>query len=106
MKKLVVLGAGCAGTMVANKLRKRLDEKEWSITIIDQDDRHIYQPGLLFIPFGVYTAKDVIRSRSEFISKGIKFVVAEITGLDPKAQKVETSQGTFDYDKVVVATGV
>ena len=106
MKKLVVLGAGCAGTMVANKLRKKLDEKEWSITIIDQDDRHIYQPGLLFIPFGSYTAKDVIRSRSEFISKGINFVVAEITKMDPKAQTVQTSQGNFDYDKVVVATGV
>lgn len=106
MKRLVVLGAGCAGTMVANKLRKRLDEKEWSITIIDKDDRHIYQPGLLFIPFGVYTAKDVVRSRSEFIGKGITFIQAEITGMDPKAQTVDTSAGTFEYDKIVVSTGV
>lgn len=106
MKKLVILGAGCAGTMVANKLRKRLSEKEWSITIIDQDDRHIYQPGLLFVPFGIYQPSDVVRPRSEFIGKGINFVQAQITRLDAKAQKVSTSAGEFAYDKVVVATGV
>ncbi len=57
-EKLVILGAGCAGTMVANKLRKKLAQKEWSITIIDKDDKHIYQPGLLFIPFAIYHACD------------------------------------------------
>jgi len=106
MKRLVILGAGCAGTMVANKLRKRLDANEWSITVIDRDDKHIYQPGLLFIPFGVYTAKDVVRSRREFFSKGIEFMEAEITGLDPAKNMVSTSKGDVSYDKVIVATGV
>ncbi len=44
MKKLVILGAGCAGTMVANKLRKKLDKSEWSITIIDKDDQPRFGP--------------------------------------------------------------
>ena len=72
-KKLVILGAGCAGTMVANKLRKRLHRDEWTITIIDKDDKHVYQPGLLFIPFGIYQPEDIVRSRSEFLGKGIRF---------------------------------
>ena len=59
-EKLVILGAGCAGTMAANKLRRQLDREEWSITIIDKDDRHVYQPGLLFIPFGIYNADEIV----------------------------------------------
>jgi len=106
VKKLVILGAGCAGTMVANKLRKKLDAAEWSITIIDKDDRHVYQPGLLFIPFGIYKADDIVRSRSEFISRGIDFVIDEIISIDTTAQKVETTAGSYDYDKIIVCTGV
>lgn len=106
MKKLVILGAGCAGTMVANKLRRKLDAAEWSITIIDKDDQHVYQPGLLFIPFGIYKAEDVVRSRSEFISRGIDFVIDEIVGVDTATQVVETTAGSYSYDKIIVCTGV
>jgi sulfide:quinone oxidoreductase len=106
VKKLVILGAGCAGTMVANKLRKKLDKAEWSITIIDKDDHHVYQPGLLFIPFGIYKAEDIVRSRSEFISRGIDFVIDEIIGIDLDKQSVETTAGSYDYDKIIVCTGV
>jgi len=106
VKKLVILGAGCAGTMVANKLRKKLDKTEWSITIIDKDDNHVYQPGLLFIPFGIYKAEDIVRSRSEFITRGIDFVIDEIVGIDLEKQRVETTAGSYDYDKIIVCTGV
>jgi sulfide:quinone oxidoreductase len=106
VKKLVILGAGCAGTMVANKLRKKLDNAEWSITIIDKDDHHVYQPGLLFIPFGIYKAEDIVRSRSEFISRGIDFVIDEIVGIDLEKQSVDTTAGSYDYDKIIVCTGV
>ncbi len=106
MKKLVILGAGCAGTMVANKLRRKLDREEWAITVIDKDDRHVYQPGLLFIPFGVYKAEDIVRSRSEFISKGINFVVDEIVAVDTDKKVVETTAGSYEYDKIIVSTGV
>ena len=105
-KKLVILGAGCAGTMVANKLRKRLNQNEWAITIIDKDDRHVYQPGLLFIPFGIYKPEDIVRSRSEFIGKGIRFVIDEIKFIDTDKQRVETTAGSYDYDKIIVCTGV
>jgi len=106
VKKLVILGAGCAGTMVANKLRKRLGRDEWSITVIDKDNRHVYQPGLLFIPFGIYRPEDIVRSRSEFMSKGIDFVVDEIVAVDTDRKTVETTAGRYDYDKIIVSTGV
>ena len=55
MKKLLVLGAGTAGTMIVNRLNRLLDQDEWKITIVDQHEMHYYQPGFLFIPFGMYS---------------------------------------------------
>lgn len=106
MKKLVILGAGCAGSMVANKLRKMLNRDEWSITIIDKDDKHIYQPGLLFIPFDIYKPEDIVRSRSQFIPKGVDFVIDEVVEVDVEKQTVETTSGSYGYDKIIVCTGV
>lgn len=106
MKKLVILGAGCAGTMIANKLRLLLKEKEWLITVIDKDNNHVYQPGLLFLPFGIYQPEEIIRPRNRYISKGINFVIDEIKKVDPKSQVVETASQSFSYDKIIVCTGV
>jgi len=63
MKKLVILGAGTAGTMMLNKLDPVLDPDEWQITIVDQFQTHYYQPGFLFIPFGIYDPMDVIKPK-------------------------------------------
>ena len=54
MKKILILGSGAGGTMVANHLRKKLSPGQWDMTIIDNDEVHHYQPGWLFIPFDVY----------------------------------------------------
>ena len=106
MKRLLVLGAGTAGTMVVNKLRPRLDPAEWQITIVDQDACHHYQPGYLFIPFGIYRRQDVERPRRDFIPAGVEMVMAAIEEIDPARQRVSLAGGRhLDYDYVVVATG-
>lgn len=63
MQRLVVLGGGTAGTMVANRLRRRLGREGWSVTVVDRDDEHLYQPGLLLLPFGAYAPGDLVRRR-------------------------------------------
>ncbi len=78
MRRLLVLGAGTAGTMVANKLRHRLSRSEWQITVVDSTDRHYYQPGFLFVPFGTYRADDVVRPRGRYISRGVDVVLGDI----------------------------
>jgi len=105
MKKIIILGAGTGGTILANKFRRALKRDEWDITIIDKDDRHVYQPGLLFVPFGVYKESDVVRSRKGFIPSGVNFVIDEITKVDPKANTVYTTKGKFSYDWLIIATG-
>jgi sulfide:quinone oxidoreductase len=106
MKRLLVLGAGTAGTMVVNKLRPRLERSEWEITIVDRDDVHHYQPGYLFIPFGTYRPSDVVKPRARFIPDGVDLVLGDIDRVDADAQVVTLADGrTLPYDYLVIATG-
>ncbi len=107
MKKLLILGAGTAGTMVANRLSRMLDMDEWQITIVDQHETHYNQPGFLFIPFGVYEKKDVIKPKRNFIPAGVELILSEIEVIEPEKNQVRLAQGgkTLDYDFLVIATG-
>ncbi|MGD8251835.1 MAG: FAD-dependent oxidoreductase [Desulfobacterales bacterium] len=105
MKKILILGSGAGGTIVANKLRKELSASEWQITIIDNDEMHHYQPGWLFIPFGIYTAQDCMKPKRDFIPKGVNFVLDEVVGVDTDARKVACKRGDYSYDWLVIATG-
>lgn len=107
MNRLLVLGGGTAGTMIVNKLRRKLDRSAWDITIIDQDDRHHYQPGYLFLPFGSATPEQVTRSRHAFLPDGVNFVIGEIDAIDAGGNVVALSDGrALPYDYLVIATGV
>lgn len=106
MRKILILGAGAGGTIVANMIRQKLSESEWEITIIDRDDRHHYQAGYLFIPFGIYGEADVLKPKKEFIPQGVEFVVDQIVKIDKEARCVTTQRGKrFDYDWLVISTG-
>ena len=106
VKHLVVLGAGTAGTMVVNKLRKRLPAPEWSITVVDKDDIHDYQPGYLFIPFRMNKPSQVRKSKRPFLNDGVDVVMAEIEKVDPEAREVHLAGGrTLVYDQLVIASG-
>ena len=105
-KHLVVLGAGTAGTMVVNKLRKRLPATEWSITVVDKDDIHDYQPGYLFIPFRMNTPGQVRRSKRPYLNDDVEVVMAEVERVDAPASTVHLVGGrTLHYDQLVIASG-
>ena len=107
MKRLLILGAGTAGTMVANKLRRRLPDSEWAITIVDQDPEHHYQPGYLLIPFGVYDPSTVVKPGKRFLPRGVNIIIGEIDLIEPEMNRVRTAHGTYlQYDELVIATGV
>ncbi len=106
MKKLLILGAGMAGTLMANKLFRQLDKNEWEITLVDKDENHYYQPGFLFIPFGIYAPEDVVKPKKEFIPKGVHFILKEIEKVIPETNNVLLRDGlVLDYDILVIATG-
>ena len=106
MKKIVILGAGTAGTMMLNKMSTALDSSEWQITIVDQFETHYYQPGFLFIPFGMYTRKDVVKPKRDFFPPGSRVVMSGIERIEPDANRVLLSNGVvLGYDFLIVATG-
>jgi sulfide:quinone oxidoreductase len=108
MKNLVILGAGTAGTTVVNRLKRLLDSDEWRITIVDQDETHYYQPGFLFIPFGMYSKNDVIKPRRDFIPTGVELIISPIELIDPERNQVQLvkDKRVLHYDFLVIATGV
>jgi sulfide:quinone oxidoreductase len=91
--------------MAANLLRRELSEEEWRITVIDRDNRHHYQAGYLFIPFGVYSAEDVVKPRKDFIPRGVEFVLDEIVRIEPGNRRVTGQSSSYDYDWLIIATG-
>jgi sulfide:quinone oxidoreductase len=106
MKRLVILGAGTGGTVMANVLRKRLRRNEWSISIVDRDNEHYYQPGFLFVPFGFLKPKQIVKPKSKFLPRGVTFVQAEIDRVDAAANTVLLQNGTpLPYDFLIIATG-
>ncbi len=106
MKQLLILGAGTAGTMVANRLNRLLDHDEWRITIVDQHETHYYQPGFLFIPFGMYSKNDVVKPKRDFIPAGIEMIMSPIEVIEPEHNRVQLGGGrTLHYDFLVIATG-
>ena len=105
MRRLLVLGAGTAGTMVVNKLRRRLGG-DWQITVVEQSEVHYYQPGYLFLPFGSYSPADLVRPTRRFIPDGVELVRAEVDKVVPDDNLVLLSDGrSLPYDYLVIATG-
>ncbi len=106
MKKILILGAGTAGTMMANKLYRNLNKDLWRITLIDKDEEHYYQPGFLFIPFGIYKPEDVVKPKRKFIPEGVDFRINEAAKIKAESNLVIMKDGSMiPYDILIIATG-
>ena len=104
--RIVILGGGTGGTLTANRLRKAYPAGEAQITVVDENDQHVYQPGLLFVPFGLTHPEDIVRPRGRQLHRGIDYVHGAIDRVDLEADAVHLVDGTeLAYDLLVVATG-
>ena len=106
MRRVLILGGGTGGTLTANRLRRLYPVDEVEITVVDQDDRHVYQPGLLFVPFGLSSTEDIVRSRKRQLHGGIDFHQSAIDKVDIASCTVHLEDGsTLPYDVLVIASG-
>jgi sulfide:quinone oxidoreductase len=107
MKVFLILGAGTAGTMIARKMVQKLNPREWKVIVVDKDDDHFYQPGYLFLPFGIYQPKDVVKPKHKFIPGNVEFILSEIELIEPDANRVKLVKDgkVINYDYLVIATG-
>jgi hypothetical protein len=87
MKKLLVLGAGSAGTMIANRMNRMLNRNEWQITIVDPDPVHYYQPGFLFMPFDIYRERDVFKPRKKYLPGSVTYIQESVEIIEPNTTR-------------------
>ena len=92
--------------MVVNKLRRRLPAAEWRIVIVDRNSQHLYQPGLLLLPFGVYTPEELVKPRKNFLPHGVDLLLGDVERVDASANCVHLVDGrVLAFDQLVIATG-
>ena len=87
--RIVILGGGTGGTLTANRLRRTYSTAEAEIVVVDQDDRHVYQPGLLFVPFGLTHVDDIVKPRGRQLHDGITYVQSAIDRVDVAGADLE-----------------
>jgi sulfide:quinone oxidoreductase len=105
-KRLVILGGGTGGTLAANRLRREFDSNDLDIVVVDKDNQHVYQPGLLFVPFGLATAEEITRPRDEQLNSGIRFIESAVESVDVEKDLVVLANGhRLGYDVLLVASG-
>jgi sulfide:quinone oxidoreductase len=105
-KRIVILGGGTGGTLIANRLRRMSGRGAAEIIVIDPDDKHLYQPGLLFVPFGKAEPGSLTRSRQRQLRNGITFRQAAVDRVELDRNEVVLADGTaVGYDALVIATG-
>ncbi|SDH86491.1 NAD(P)/FAD-dependent oxidoreductase [Roseospirillum parvum] len=109
-KKILIVGGGLSGTIVANGLCRQLAHQmrqgAVSITVLGTSDKHLYQPGLLYVPFGRIREAELFREQKKVLDRRINFFIDPATHIDVEAKTVSTQSGrSFDYDYLVLATG-
>lgn len=104
MARILILGGGSAGTMLANHLCRL--KKNFDITVIEPDEYHLYQPGLLFLPFGETKEEKILRKREKTFLKPVHWVKNRVKEVQPEKRTVILEDNTqLTYDVLVIATG-
>ncbi len=104
-KKVLVLGGNFAGLNAAIHIKDAL-EGDVDVTVVSASSRFLFNPSLIWLPFGKRKAKDItFRLEPTFDKEDVNFIHAEATAIDPGAKKVTHTKGKESYDYLVIATG-
>jgi sulfide:quinone oxidoreductase len=106
-KQLLILGGGTSGNIFSHRFPKELNMNEWDITVVDKSPIHYYQPGFLFIPFGIYKPEDVVKNKSDLLHPKVNRIFSEIDRILPNENIVRLIDGIqLRYDYLIIGTGV
>jgi sulfide:quinone oxidoreductase len=104
VKRIVILGGGVGGTIVANVLAKKARDAE--VTLVDKTGKHVYQPGYVYVAFDKQKPHKIVRDERKLLRRRVNLRIAEVDRVDPKAKQVLLKGGdVLPYDYLVIATG-
>jgi sulfide:quinone oxidoreductase len=102
MRRVLIIGGGTGGTMLAN----RLPHRDFEVVLLSASAEHMFQPSLLYVAFANASA-NIVRDERRLLSRHVRFAQEKVTHVDLAARKVKTKSGTeYQYDVLVLATGV
>jgi sulfide:quinone oxidoreductase len=102
--RVLVLGAGFAGLEVTTRLSDEFGT-DVEVVLIDKADGFVFGFSKLDVMFGRTVASAVLHPYRDLVKPGVRFVQTTIRGIDPTAIRVETDDGAFEGDVLVVALG-
>jgi sulfide:quinone oxidoreductase len=110
VNRVVILGGGVGGTLVANllvrKLRHDIDRHEASVTLVDEMGQHVYQPGFMYIAMGGERAENLVRPERSLLDEEVQLTVGRVVRIDEAKSQIEMDDSSFiGYDQLVIATG-
>jgi sulfide:quinone oxidoreductase len=108
--KILIVGGGMGGTILANNLARRLKGEmkagKVRLEMLSASDKHAYLPGLLYLAVGRMTPDELYRDQASLLEPGIAFSVDPVEQFMLDKHQVKTKSGrTVDYDVIAIATG-
>lgn len=103
--RILILGAGVGGSIVANRLARRLRSGEAQIIVMDATGQHVYQPGLLYLPFNEQDPQDLVRPVRRLLDKRVELIEGAANSINLPAQSVQGNGESLTFDWLVLATG-
>jgi len=106
MKQILILGAGSAGVMAANRLRKEFSMDEVELTVIEKSDKHYYQPAYSLIVWDLEEPENIVRPVKGLLHDGINLITDEAKKINAEENIVATAKsGDIHYDWLIITTG-
>ena len=108
--RILIVGGGMGGTILANNLARRLSNELRSgkvrLTMLSASDKHMYQPGLLYLAIGRLTPDELYRDQASLLEPGIDFHVDPVEEFNLDKNEVKAKSGkTYSYDVLAISTG-
>jgi len=100
--RVVVVGGGTGGTIVANLVARRVEAE---VTMVSRDAGHLYQPGLLYVPFGWVEPEQLVRTQRSLLDPRVRFIHDTVLAIDPANRTLRLGDGELTSDTLVLATG-
>ncbi len=104
IKEITILGAGFGALTAVKQLRT--SGFQGQIKLIAPKPQLFYYPSLIWVPAGLRNEQDLTVDLNSFFKRmKVDFTAASVTGLNPQNNLVQTDQGDFSYEKLIIASG-